>query len=194
MAVITLMIGTFGTVALAGNQVALSVGGVFYVLPMAFSGAVAIRVAQEQGAGNVDALRPVTLAALGLALACMAGVGALMWFGGGAIASAITDDPAVIGAATAIFAVFALTQIGDAVQSVMLGSLRGLSDTAFPATVSTVAYWVFGLPLGWSLATWGGQGAPGVWMGFLAALVGSGIALSLRFAAQTGLRGAAPAV
>ena len=194
MAVITLMIGTFGTVALAGNQVALSVGGVFYVLPMAFSGAVAIRVAQEQGAGRLDALRPVTLAALGLALACMAGVGALMWFGGRAIAAAITDDPAVIAAATAIFAVFALNQIGDAVQSVMLGALRGLSETVFPATVSTVAYWAVGLPLGWAFATWGGQGAPGIWMGFLVALVGSGLALSLRFSARTGLRGAAPAV
>ncbi|HVG49094.1 MAG TPA: MATE family efflux transporter [Rubellimicrobium sp.] len=194
MAVITLMIGTFGTVALAGNQVALSVGGVFYVLPMAFSGAVAIRVAQEQGAGNLGALRPVTLAALALALASMAGVGALMWFGGGAISAAIADDPKVIAMATAIFAVFAFTQLGDAVQSVMLGSLRGLSDTAFPATVSMVAYWVFGLPLGWAFATLGGQGAPGVWMGFLVALVGSGLALSLRFSARTGLRGAAPAV
>lgn len=148
MAAITLMIGTFGTVALAGNQVALSVGGVFYVLPMAFSGAVAIRVAQEQGAGHLDALRPVTLAALALALVCMAGVGALMWFGGGAISAAIADDPEVIATATAIFAVFAFTQLGDAVQSVMLGSLRGLSDTAFPATVSILAYWAFGLPPG----------------------------------------------
>lgn len=195
MAMITLMIGTFGTAALAGNQIALSVGGVFYVLPMAFSGAVAIRVAQEQGAGRPDALRPVTLAALGLALACMAAVGALMWFGGRAIAAGITDDPAVIAAATAIFAVFALTQIGDAVQSVMLGSLRGLSDTAFPAAVSTVGYWVIGLPLGWLLATWGGQGAPGVWMGFLVTLVGSGLILALRFASRTkGLRGAVTAV
>ena len=137
-------------------------------------------------------LLSLALFPLGLALACMAGVGALMWFGGEAIASAITDDPEVIAAATAIFAVFALTQIGDAVQSVMLGSLRGLSDTAFPATVSTVAYWVFGLPLGWSLATWGGQGAPGLWMGFLAALVGSGInqtALSVDWKGET-----APAV
>ncbi len=58
MAAITLMVGTFGTVALAGNQVALSVGGVIYMLPMAFSGAVAIRVAQEQGAGHLGALGP----------------------------------------------------------------------------------------------------------------------------------------
>jgi MATE family multidrug resistance protein len=196
MAAVTLMIGTFGAVSLAGNQVALSVGGVFYVLPMAFAGAVAIRVAQEQGAGRTDALRPVALAALSLALLCMAGVGALFWWGGGAIAGAIADDPEVVLAAVLIFAVFAPMQLFDAVQSVMLGTLRGLSDTAWPAAVSVAAHWMVGLPLGWVLATWGGQGAAGVWMGFAVALLGTGAALTGRFLLITGagLRGAAAPV
>jgi MATE family multidrug resistance protein len=196
MAVITLMIGTFGAAALAGNQVALSVGGVVYVIPMAVSGAVALRVAQEQGAGRSDRLRPVAFAALGLALLCLALIGSAFWWGGAAIAAAIASDPAVVQAAAVIFAVFAFTQLGDAVQSVMLGACRGLSDTAFPASVSTVAYWAFGLPLGWLLATWGGWGPAGVWMGFLAALAASGAILTARFLARTGagLRGLAPAV
>ena len=46
MAVATLMIGTFGAVALAGNQVAMSVGGLLYMVPLGIAGAVAIRVAQ----------------------------------------------------------------------------------------------------------------------------------------------------
>jgi hypothetical protein len=66
MAVATLMIGTFGAVALAGNQVAMSVGGLLYMVPLGIAGAVAIRVAQERGAGNLDALRPITWAALGM--------------------------------------------------------------------------------------------------------------------------------
>lgn len=194
MAVVTVMIGTFGTAALAGNQLALSVAGVFYMLPLAFSGAVAIRVAQEQGAGRPEGLRPVALAALLLALLCMAGVAAAMWWGGRAIAGAIVADPEVILAAAAIFAVFAPMQLADAVQSVMLGALRGLSDTRFPATVSMLAYWAAGLPLGWALATSGGQGAPGVWMGFFAALVASALLLSARFFGRTAWRGLAPAL
>jgi MATE family multidrug resistance protein len=163
---------------------------------MAVSGAVALRVAQEQGAGRSDRLRPVAFAALGLALLCLALIGSAFWWGGAAIAAAIASDPAVVQAAALIFAVFAFTQLGDAVQSVMLGACRGLSDTAFPASVSTVAYWAFGLPLGWLLATWGGWGPAGVWMGFLAALAASGAILTARFLARTGagLRGLAPAV
>ena len=51
-----------------------------------------------------------------------------------------------------------------------------------------------GLPLGWALATVGGLGAPGVWMGSLVALVGSAVVLSGRFVVRTGLRGTAVSV
>jgi multidrug resistance protein, MATE family len=51
-----------------------------------------------------------------------------------------------------------------------------------------VAYWAFGLPLGWAFATWGGWGAPGVWMGFFVALVASALILSARFLVKTGRR------
>ena len=104
---------------------------------MACSGAVAVRIAQAQGAGRLDTLRPVARAATGLALACTAGVGALMWWGDPAIGAAIVDDPAVVLAATAIFAPM---QLADALQSVMLGTLRGLSDTTFPAAVPMIAH------------------------------------------------------
>jgi putative MATE family efflux protein len=43
MAVATLMIGTFGAVALAGNQVAMSVGGLLYMVPLGIAGAVAMK-------------------------------------------------------------------------------------------------------------------------------------------------------
>lgn len=43
--------------------------------------------------------------------------------------------------ATLIFLVFATMQIADGVQSTMLGALRGMSDTGWPALVSIIAYW-----------------------------------------------------
>jgi MATE family multidrug resistance protein len=116
----------------------------------------------------------------------MAAVAAGFWWGGGAISSAITSNPAVVVAATLTFAVFAPMQLADAVQSVMLGALRGLSDTAYPATVSILGYWVLGLPLDWAIATWGGWGAPGIWLGYLVVLLGVAAILTARFLAKTG--------
>ncbi|MCU0827902.1 MAG: MATE family efflux transporter [Tabrizicola sp.] len=186
MAVATLMIGTFGAAALAGNQVAMSVGGLLYMVPLGVAGSVAIRVAQERGAGNLDALRPITWAALGLATLWLATAAILLGLFGGTIAGWITSDPPVIEVAAAIFFVFAFSQVMDGIQSTMTGALRGLSDTGFPAVVSLLAYWVLGLPLGWVLAHAGGMGPAGIWAGFVIALGLAGLLLVGRFLRQTG--------
>ncbi len=111
--VATLMIGAFGTVALAGNQVAQSVGGLLYMLPLGVAGAVAIRVAQERGAGNVAALRPIAYAALAVAMIWLVGAALVLATQGAAIARLVTDDPAVVSVAAAIFLAFAPMQISD---------------------------------------------------------------------------------
>jgi MATE family multidrug resistance protein len=186
MAVATLMIGTFGAVALAGNQVAMSVGGLLYMVPLGIAGAVAIRVAQERGAGNLGALRPIAWAALGMGTIWLVAAAAVLGLHGATIASWITAEPEVITIAATIFFVFAFSQVMDGVQSTMTGALRGLSDTGFPAAVSMLAYWVLGLPLGWVLAHPFGMGPAGVWAGFVIALGLAGLVLVWRFLRQTG--------
>jgi len=172
---------------LAGNQVAQSVGGLLYMLPLGVAGAVAIRVAQERGAGNAGALRPIALAAVAVAMVWLVGAALVLAFKGDAVARLVTDDPDVVAVAAAIFLVFAPMQISDAVQSAMLGALRGLSDTAWPAAVSAIAYWPVALPLGWVLAHPVGMGPAGVWAGFILALAGAGAALTVRFWRRTAL-------
>ncbi len=193
MAVATLLIGVFGAVALAGNQVAMSVGGLLYMVPLGVAGAVAIRVAQERGAGNLAALRPIVWAALALATVWLSAAALLLAFHGATVAGWIIDDPKVITVAAAIFFVFAFSQVMDGVQSTMTGALRGLSDTGFPAMVSMIAYWVLGLPLGWLLAHRLGLGPAGIWAGFVIALGLASVVLVWRFLRQTGpARVAAP--
>tara|TARA_B100001105_G_scaffold238250_1_gene215315 strand:+ start:1983 stop:3374 length:1392 start_codon:yes stop_codon:yes gene_type:complete len=185
VAVATLVIGTFGAVALAGNQVAMSVGGLLYMVPLGVAGAVAIRVAQERGARNDEALRPIAWAALSLATVWLALAAAVLGLHGQAIARSITQQPEVVAVAATLFFVFACSQVMDGVQSTMTGALRGLSDTGFPAWLSLLAYWALGLPLGWALAHPAGWGPAGVWTGFVVALGLVAPMLVWRFVKQT---------
>lgn len=187
MSVATLVIGLFGALALAGNQIAWSISGVLYMVPLGVAGAVAIRVAQARGAGDGAAIRPIVAAALVIALGWLSVAAVTLTLFAAPIAGLVTADPAVIAAAAPILAVFALSQVGDGLQSTLLGALRGLSDTAWPAMVSLIAYWGVGLPLGAALALWGGMGPPGMWLGFVVALFGAGLALAWRFWRATGL-------
>lgn len=185
VSVATFMIGSFGTIALAGNQVAQSIGGLLYMLPLGVAGAVAIRVAQERGAGNIGALRPIALAAVLVAILWLTIAALFLAFRGEAIARLVISEPEVVALAASIFLVFAPMQVCDAVQSSMLGALRGLSDTIWPAAVSALAYWPIALPLGWFLAHHGGMGPSGVWAGFIVALFGASVALTIRFWHET---------
>jgi MATE family multidrug resistance protein len=185
MAVGTILIGTFGAVALAGNQVAMSVGALLYMVPMGIAGAVAIRVGEAVGAGAWVRLRPIAFAALGLALVWLSGAALTLGLFGRDIAALITDDPDVIAVAAAIFFIFALSQIADGLQSTMLGALRGMSDTAVPGAVSLLGYWVIGLPVGWWLAHPGGLGPAGIWAGFVIGVGCVGMLLLRRFLRQT---------
>lgn len=187
VAVATLIIGTFGTVALAGNQVAFAISGVLYMVPLGVAGAVAIRVAHERGAGNEAALRPVVFAALGLVTVWLTGAALVLGLGGKWLAGLVTDDPEVAAMAVTFMLVFALMQIFDGVQSAMVGALRGLSDAGWAAAISMIAYWPIGVPLGWVLAHGAGIGPAGVWLGWLVALVWAGGMLTWRFLAKTRL-------
>lgn len=189
VAVGTMLIGTFGTVALAANQVVSSVGGLLYMVPLGFAGAVALRVAQENGAGNGAALRPIAWTALAMTTGWLSAVVLVLVFGGRAIAAAITPDPQVVALAATLFIAIAAMQISDGVQSTMLGALRGLSDTRWPAFVSILAYWGIAIPAGWALAIPTGLGPVGIWLGFGLGLSAAGVALVLRFRWRTGGQG-----
>ncbi|MGF1553083.1 MAG: MATE family efflux transporter [Paracoccaceae bacterium] len=180
VAVAGLLVGGFGAAALAGNQIALSLGATLYMLPLGIAAAVTIRVAQAVGANETGRAGAIGVAGLGVVTLWMSLSAVAYVVAGEAIARAFVDDPAVIGAAASILFVFGLTQVMDGIQSVSLGALRGLLDNRWPTLVSLVCYWVIALPLGWLLAYPLGLGAPGVWAGFGVGLVFAATALSWR--------------
>jgi multidrug resistance protein, MATE family len=184
-AVAGLMMGWFGAVALAANQVANSVISLLYMVPLGMAGAVAVRIGQALGAGQQARLRPITVSALIVVTGWMAVVAVTLGLTGGWIAAAIVDDLAVAQLAALMLLVSALMQLVDGVQSTSLGALRGLSDTAWPGWVSLGAYWLLALPLGWVLAFPLGFGPVGIWAGFGAGLLVVAVALPLRFWSKT---------
>lgn len=191
VAIIGVIIGLFGVVALAGNQIALAVGNVLYMLPLGVAGAVTIRVAQASGAGETGRVPAIGLAGVSVTTVWMGLFAILCLLAGEAMARLFIDDPAVVAAAAAIFFVFGFTQLMDGVQSVSLGALRGMLDNVWPTVVSIIAYWLVALPLAWVFGVTMGYGAPGVWAGFGVGLGIAAVALFSRFIHLTRVRGRA---
>lgn len=180
-AVVGVLLGLFGAAALAANQIVQSVGGVLYMLPLGMSAAAAIRVGQARGAGADGQLRPIALAAIAQVTLWMVLVTVALVAFGDAVAAALSDDPAVVGLAAAMFVLVALIQVADGIQSTALGALRGMADFRWPTAFTLVCYWVFALPLAYALGFLANFGPLGVWAGYGAGILLAASVLPVRF-------------
>jgi len=150
--VITLFISAHGAASAAAHQITFSCMMFFFALPGALSIAISIRIGGLYGAGNIAGTRRAVTGGTGIAAALGLVLMALMYLFAEQLALAFSDDPAVIPLAAALIRIAALFQVVDAMQVCLYGSLRGAGDTAVPFVLTSCAYWLFCIPLGYALS------------------------------------------
>jgi len=155
------------------------------MLPLGMAAAVAIRIGQAQGGGDVARLRPIGLAALIAVSAWTLSATGLLLVAGSTIAHRIAPTAEVAALASGLFVIVAAMQVMDGLQSTSLGALRGLRDNSFPAIVSIAVYWGVALPAAYAAAVGLGLGPAGVWAGFGAGLAIAAAVLTVRFVLLT---------
>ncbi len=184
-----LMAALLGPAALAAHQIALNVAATSFMLPLALSQAANVQVGYWIGAGRPREARRSGLAAIGLAILIMGVLSLLLLALPHVIAGAYLDasrpaNAPALRIATTLLGIVAGFQIADGVQTVALGALRGLGDTAMPMLIASAGYWLVGYPL-LMLAGRYGLGAPGIWGGLGCALASVATVASLRFLHRT---------
>lgn len=184
---VTLLVGRLGVAAVAAHQIATSVGGLAFMIPMALGMAVAIRVGFNTGAGDLAAARRSGWLAIGVSLAFALVAAVFLLILRGPIASLYSNDPAVVAVAMQLMIFVAVYQFVDDTQVTALGALRGFKDTRTPMIIALVAYWTIGLPVGVVLGFgWleipGLTGVRGFWVGLSAGLSVAAVVLVSRFA------------
>jgi MATE family multidrug resistance protein len=174
----TLFMGWMGERALAGHAVALTLSSLAYMLPLGISTAAATRVGNLLGAGHAWAKSAYS--AIGLGAGVMAVCGATFILFSEALALPFVQQPGALAIAITLLPVAGAFALADGVQVVTFGVLRGAGDTAVPAAINIVAYYLVGLPVSLLLAFGQGFGPRGIWMGLASGLVLAAILLLLR--------------
>jgi MATE family multidrug resistance protein len=182
--------GRIGTASLAAHQVAISITGINFMVPLAFSNAATVRVALASGAGRTAAARRAGVVAMSCSAGYMVVMAIVLLLAPGWIISLYLDraDPAnaeAVVIAMHLLFITALFQVFDGTQAVAAGALRGLRDTRMPLVIATVGYWVVGFGSAWTLAFPLGFGVRGLWWGLALGLAAVAILLSLRFHSLT---------
>lgn len=186
----TLLMGTFGTVAVAAHQVAINVPSITFMVPLGIGMAATVRVGLAASAGNIAGARCAGFTALAIGTGFMSITAVVLALFPHQIASLYfaADNAAnadVLALTAQFLQIAAAFQIFDAIQVVSSLSLRGLKDARMPMWIAGAAYWLVGFPLCFGLGVglqWRGFG---VWTGLAFALMAAAILLSWRFVALT---------
>ncbi|MBV1905995.1 MAG: MATE family efflux transporter [Pseudomonadales bacterium] len=186
---VSLMIGRLGVTSVAAHQIAMNVGGLTFMVPLAIGMAATIRVGFNVGARNYAMARISGWVALGASLTVALFAMVLVYTFRGDIARLYTTDTEVIRIASTLIVFVCIYQVFDNTQVTVSGALRGYKDTRAPMYIGLIAYWLICFPLGvilgFGLEIAGfsvqAQGVSGFWWALVVGLLIAAVALSGRF-------------
>lgn len=179
-AIVGLLMGSLGTIQVAGHQVALNLASITFMVPLGLSAAAAVVVGHAVGRGDPAAAASASRAALVVAVGFMGATAVTFLLFPGPLARLYTNSPGVVAVAVTLIPLAGVFQVFDGIQVTSIGLLRGLGDTRTPMLTGILGFWLIGLPVSLWLGLSRGYGPVGLWWGLVLGLVVVAIFLLLR--------------
>lgn len=166
----TIVAGRISGAAAAANAVVMTLSSTAFMVPLAISNAIAVKVGFANGARNFEDLKKYSFVGEALTIGFMTMSGTLFVLFPKFFIDLFTKDPVIVQICLPIVFVIALFQIFDGAQVGMSGILKGLKMTKAVTTATILSYWVLGMPLGLVLTFVFNQGLTGMWAGLAFAI------------------------
>ncbi len=164
-----IILGRFGSEVIAANGIALTIGGLFFMVPLSIGNAAAVRVGNNVGAKNLKGAKYSSYFSLRLATVCALIMSLTIILNAEFLSGMLNSNPKVISLAVILLGFAAFFQVADGLAMASIGSLRGYKDTFGPMKILAVSYWGVGLPVGIMLSITNliteQMGAVGMWAG-----------------------------
>jgi len=180
-AAISLLMGTLGVTIAAAHQIAINFASTMFMVPLALSSAITVRVGHELGRGNADAARYSGNVGIIFCGLFMAGAAITMLLFRDVVVKIYSDDAEVQAIAVSLLLMAAIFQVADGIQIGAAGALRGYKDTRVPMLFNTFSYWVLGFPAAYVAAKVLFLEPKFIWSGFVLGLTVSAVLLTGRF-------------
>ena len=178
---VSIMMGTLGAAITAAHQIAINFAATMFMVPLALSSAITVRVGHELGARNFKRARYAGGFGIFICAAFMGVSAMFLLVFRDAIVSMYTSDEIVKNIAISLLLMAAIFQVGDGVQIGAAGALRGYKDTRMPMIINTFAYWVLAFPLAYMAAVTYRLPPNYIWGGFVIGLSAAAILLTWRY-------------
>ena len=184
--VLTLLMGSIGSVELAANQIAFQYMGQTSVMTFAIAQAVTVRMGHTLGANQPALAERAAYIGVCFAFGFMLIIAMCYWTIPEKLIALDLDttlpqNAEIVAYAKKMLMLCGIFELLETVRFVLFGALRGLKDTRYTLLVSIISFWVVSLPLGYFFAFGIHLGGKGLWIGTLIGAVVSITLLALRF-------------
>ena len=181
---VAIMLSPFGPVVVASHTIAMNVSGLLAIVPIALSSTASIEVGEAMGTNSWSHARKRALSSTSLAVAFYVIGASVLFFMGEQIAALYSDDAEVLLLTPVLMMYCVVFFFPETLQVMAIGILRGFKDSRTIFLITIVAYWIVGMPIGYSLG-YGYlgdalEGAEGFWLGFIFSLTCASVLLGGR--------------
>ena len=179
-----LLLSNLGEQTIAAHSIAMQVTTVTFMLPLSVGLAAAVRTGNLLGAGDFIGARYSSFFAIIVAVSLASFNFLALIFYGDYFASFFNADKSIVALSSSLLFIAAFMQLSDGISFTGQGALRGYKDTLAPMYIMILAFWFFGLPIGYSLGLTDvflpALGAYGMWIGMCCGVILASILVFFR--------------
>lgn len=172
MTVMTFLVATFGTVAIAAYGVVTNIFMFVLIPAMGLSMATAALVGQHIGAGKIDRATRISHLSSAIAFVGLTLIGIVVFLAAHAIVEFfVPTDPRVVETGTRFLRIFSLSFGFLGLQLSLLGVFRAAGKTVITMVLALVSQWVLQFPLAYILGKHTAGGLDSMWFAFPTSMV-----------------------
>ncbi len=154
--VLTLIMGQFGTLYIAANQLAMQYLGLLTSISFSIAGAITVRMGHMLGEKNQPAAQRALSVGTLFATLIMSLIVFIYWFFPNLLLGVDFDlsnpnNKELVTVAKSFFIFSGTFQLIESIRIAFYGGLRAFKDTHYPFMTSIICFWCIPLPLGWFL-------------------------------------------
>ena len=149
---IAIIMGRVSGVYAAAQNLVCTLTTVSFMVPLAISNAIAVKVGFANGAGNITDLKKYSFVGIVISVGFMACSALIFATFPEFLVRLFSRDEVLIKISIPVLYVLAIFQVFDGLQVALSGVFKGIKKTGVVLLSNFIAYWLISIPLGYTLA------------------------------------------
>lgn len=168
---IAIIMGRVSGVYAAAQNLVCTLTTVSFMVPLAISNAIAVKVGFANGAKNINDLKRYSFVGIVMSVGFMLLSALIFSSFPNFLVGLFTQDSNLVKISVPVLYILSVFQIFDGLQVALAGIFKGMKKTGIVLVSNFVAYWLLSIPLGYTLAFHFNLNLRGFWYGLASAAV-----------------------